>query len=73
MTRLLFSAIDFGASLVFMTLCAKAFCVHFYKDIKQRLNLRRLPGIDATVVNPGGVRQAASCIGSINVGSSASA
>jgi hypothetical protein len=38
MTRLLFRAIDFGASLVFMPLCARAFCVHFYKDIKQQLN-----------------------------------
>jgi hypothetical protein len=38
MTRLLFRAIDFGASFVFVALCAKAFCVHFYKDIKQQLN-----------------------------------
>ena len=36
MTRLIFKAINFGASAVFMALCTKAFCVHFYKDIEQR-------------------------------------
>ena len=33
MTRLLFRTVDFGASIVFMALCAKAFGVHFCEDI----------------------------------------
>jgi hypothetical protein len=33
MTRFLFRTVDFGASIVFMALCAKAFGVHFYEDI----------------------------------------
>ena len=35
MTRLLLRAIDFGASAVFMALCVRAFCVHFYKDTQR--------------------------------------
>jgi hypothetical protein len=35
--RMLFKAIEIGASTVFLFLCAKAFCSHFYSD------LRRLP------------------------------
>jgi hypothetical protein len=34
MTRLILKAIDLGASAVFMALCAKAFCAHFYKDVR---------------------------------------
>jgi hypothetical protein len=41
MTRLLLRGIDFGASAVFMALCAKAFCVHFYKDAERELKRRR--------------------------------
>ena len=41
MTGLILRAIDFGASVVFLSLCAKAFCVHFYKDIAR--GLKRLP------------------------------
>jgi hypothetical protein len=37
MTRLILKAIDVGASAVFMALCIKAFCVHFYKDVERRL------------------------------------
>ena len=37
MTRLILRAIDLGASAVFMALCTKAFCVHFYKDIEREL------------------------------------
>jgi hypothetical protein len=37
MTRFLLRTIDVGASIVFMALCAKAFCVHFYKDIQQQM------------------------------------
>jgi hypothetical protein len=36
-----------------MALCAKAFCVHFYKDIKQQLNRRKLLAIDCPSVIPG--------------------
>jgi hypothetical protein len=35
MTRFIFRTIDFGASIVFMALCAKAFCVHFYEDLRR--------------------------------------
>jgi hypothetical protein len=27
--------IDVGASIVFMALCAKAFCAHFYSDLRR--------------------------------------
>lgn len=43
MTRYVFRTIDFGASVVFMALCAKAFCAHFYKDVRWRLERDRLP------------------------------
>ena len=35
--RILFKALEIGASTVFLFLCARAFCSHFYGD------LRRLP------------------------------
>jgi len=35
-----------------MALCAKAFCVHFYKDIKQQLNRRWLLAVDCPSVIP---------------------
>jgi hypothetical protein len=35
MTRLILRTIDVGASIVFMALCAKAFCVHFYNDLRR--------------------------------------
>jgi hypothetical protein len=35
MTRLILKAIDVGASFVFMGFCAKAFCVHFYNDLRR--------------------------------------
>jgi hypothetical protein len=39
---LILKAIDIGASVIFVALCARAFCVHFYKDIKQPFaNARR--------------------------------
>jgi hypothetical protein len=43
MTRYAFKAIDLGASVVFMALCVKAFCVHFFRDIEGRLQRRKLP------------------------------
>jgi hypothetical protein len=43
MTRYVFKAIDLGASVIFMALCAKAFCVHFFRDIEGRLQRRKLP------------------------------
>jgi hypothetical protein len=52
MTRLLFRAIDFGASVVFMALCAKAFCVHFYKDVERQLGRRKLPVVDGPSLVP---------------------
>ena len=35
--RYAFKAVDFGASIVFMSMCAKAFWHHFYKDIGQQV------------------------------------
>jgi hypothetical protein len=43
MTRVIFKVIDLGASVVFMALCVRAFCVHFLKDIEGRLQRRKLP------------------------------
>jgi hypothetical protein len=43
MTRYVFRTIDFGASLVFMALCAKAFCAHFYHDIVRPPERDRFP------------------------------
>jgi hypothetical protein len=37
MMRYVFKGIDLGASVVFMALCVKAFCVHFFKDLEGRL------------------------------------
>ena len=39
--RILFKALEIGASAVFLVLCVKAFCLHFYND------LRRLPDKEA--------------------------
>jgi integral membrane sensor domain MASE1 len=41
MTRLLLRAIDFGASAVSVALCARALCMHFYKDMERGLQRRR--------------------------------
>jgi hypothetical protein len=35
--RYAFKAADFGASILFMAMCAKAFWRHFYNDIEQQL------------------------------------
>jgi hypothetical protein len=46
-----FRAIDFGASIVFMAFCIKAFCVHFYEDVRRELESRRsLPSIAAAAM-----------------------
>ncbi len=41
--RYAFKAVDFGASIVFMAMCAKAFWQHFYNDIRQQLQRPKLP------------------------------
>jgi hypothetical protein len=40
MTRVILKAIDVGASAVFMALCTKAFCVHFFKDVERQVGRR---------------------------------
>ena len=40
MTRLILKAIDVGASAVFVALGTKAFCVHFYRNVKQQVHKR---------------------------------
>ena len=46
MTRYAFKAIDFSASIVFLALCTKAFCTHFYQDLERHLQARKLPPIE---------------------------
>ena len=41
--RYAFKAVNFGASIVFMAMCAKAFWRHFYKDIEQQVRRSKLP------------------------------
>jgi hypothetical protein len=36
--RYVFKAVDIGVSTVFLALCTKAFCIHFYRDIKRQLH-----------------------------------
>jgi len=43
MTRYAFKAIDFSASIVFLALCTKAFCIHFFQDLERQLQARKLP------------------------------
>ena len=50
MTRLLLRAIDFGASAVSMALCARAFCVHFYKDMER--GLQNAEKVSVTIADP---------------------
>jgi hypothetical protein len=34
--------------MVFLALCTKAFCIHFYEDIERRLHALKLPTIKDT-------------------------
>jgi hypothetical protein len=43
MTRIAFKVIDLSASVVFMALCVKAFCGHYFKDVEERLQRRKFP------------------------------
>jgi hypothetical protein len=45
-----------------MALCAKAFCVHFYKDIKRQLGRRKLPAVDGLSLVPTVVPEAAQAV-----------
>jgi hypothetical protein len=42
MMRYVFKAIDFVISVVFLALCTKALCIHFYQDIEQQRHARKL-------------------------------
>ena len=46
--RYVFKAIDFVISVVFLALCTKALCVHFYQDIERQLHARKLLIIEDT-------------------------
>jgi hypothetical protein len=51
--RYVLKAIDFGVSVVFLALCIKAFCVHFYQDVKRQLDAWELPMVkDALSIIP---------------------
>ena len=39
--RMLFKVLEISASAVFLFLCAKAFCSHFYNDLKRLVQKRR--------------------------------
>ena len=68
--RYVFKAIDFVISVVFLALCTKALCVHFYQDIE-----RQLDGTEASD-KPSSGRNCYCAIAytaSFSVGSSASA
>jgi hypothetical protein len=39
--RMLFKALEIGGSAVFLFLCVKAFCSHFYNDLKRLVQKRR--------------------------------
>jgi hypothetical protein len=41
--RYAFKALDFGASIVFIAMCAKAFWRHFYNGIEQPPQQQKLP------------------------------
>jgi hypothetical protein len=41
--RYVFKAIDISVSVVFLALCIKAFCIHFYEDFKRQLHAKKLP------------------------------
>jgi hypothetical protein len=41
--RYAFKAVDFGASVIFTAMCAKAFWRHFYNDIEQELQRKKPP------------------------------
>jgi hypothetical protein len=41
--RYAFKAVDFGASIVFMAMCARAFWRHFYNDVAHQLQRPKLP------------------------------
>ena len=43
--RYVFKAVDIVVSIVFLALCAKAFCIHFYQDIKRQPRAQKLPTI----------------------------
>ena len=45
MTCYILRAIDFGASVVFMAFCAKAFLTHFRKDVRLQLRQRQLAAV----------------------------
>jgi hypothetical protein len=41
--RYAFKALDFGAGIVFMAMCVRAFWRHFYNDVAKQLQGPRLP------------------------------
>ena len=43
--RYVLKAIDISVSVVFLALCIKVFCIHFYEDIKRQLHARKLPNV----------------------------
>jgi hypothetical protein len=43
--RYAFKAVDFGATIVFMAMCAKAFWRNFYNDVEQRRHANNPPSL----------------------------
>jgi hypothetical protein len=44
--RYAFKAVDFGASIVFMSMCVGAFWRHFYNDVAHQLQQPKLPLVE---------------------------
>jgi hypothetical protein len=41
--RYAFKVVDFGASIIFMAMCARAFWRLFYHDVEQQLQRQKFP------------------------------
>ena len=76
MTRYAFKAIDFSASIVFLALCTKAFCIYFFQDVEWQLQAQASAHSRGALANPTGRNRydaIADCTGSISDATSASA
>jgi hypothetical protein len=45
--RLVFKVLEIILSTAFLVLCTKAFCSHFYRDLRKLFHKRRQPGHEA--------------------------
>lgn len=50
--RHVFKALDFGASILFMAMCVRAFWRHFYNDVAHQLQQPKLPLVKSPSLVP---------------------